>query len=38
VAVAVFVKAKPGQGEQTGGTIAAPIAQRVLEAALNTGP
>jgi peptidoglycan glycosyltransferase len=35
VAVAVFVKAKPGQGEQTGGTIAAPIAQRVLAAALT---
>lgn len=35
VAVAVFVEAKPGQGEQTGGTVAAPIAQQVLAAALG---
>lgn len=37
VAVAVFVEAKPGQGEQTGGTVAAPIAQRVLATALGAG-
>jgi peptidoglycan glycosyltransferase len=35
VAVAVFVEAKPGQGEQTGSRVAGPIARRVLEAALR---
>jgi peptidoglycan glycosyltransferase len=34
VAVAVFIKARPGQDEQTGGVVAAPIAQQVLSAAL----
>ncbi len=34
VAVAVFVKAREGTGQQTGGTVAAPIARAVLEASL----
>ena len=35
VAVAVLVEALPGADEQTGGRVAAPIAQAVLEAALR---
>ena len=35
VAVAVIVEAQPGADEQTGGRVAAPIAQRVLDAALR---
>lgn len=35
VAVAVLVEAQPGADEQTGGRVAAPIAQAVLEAALR---
>lgn len=35
VAVAVVVEAVPGGGQQTGGTVAAPIARAVLSAALN---
>ncbi len=35
VAVAVIVEAEPGQGQITGGTVAAPIAQQVLAAALQ---
>ncbi len=34
VAVAVIVEAQPGASEQTGGQVAAPIANAVLEAAL----
>ena len=34
VAVAVLVEGQPGASEQTGGKVAAPIAKRVLEAAL----
>ena len=34
VAVAVLVQGQPGASEQTGGRVAAPIAKRVLEAAL----
>ena len=34
VAVAVIVESQPGVSEATGGTIAAPIAQAVLKAAL----
>ena len=34
VAVAVIVEAQPGADEQTGGRVAAPIAQAVLQAAL----
>ncbi len=34
VAVAVLVKAREGAGQQTGGTVAAPIARAVLEASL----
>jgi peptidoglycan glycosyltransferase len=34
VAIAVFVKAVPGQGQQAGGQVAAPIGKAVLEAAL----
>ena len=34
VAVAVLVEGQPGASEQTGGTVAAPIAQRVMELAL----
>jgi len=34
VAVAVLVQGQPGASEQTGGKVAAPIAKRVLEAAL----
>ncbi|MEQ8842722.1 MAG: penicillin-binding protein 2 [Acidimicrobiales bacterium] len=33
IAVAVLVEAQPGASEQTGGTVAAPIAQAVFEAA-----
>jgi peptidoglycan glycosyltransferase len=36
VAVAVLVEAQPGADEQTGGRVAAPIAQSVLEAALRS--
>ncbi len=36
VAVAVLVEAQPGADEQTGGRVAAPIAQAVLEAALRS--
>ncbi|HEV8298078.1 MAG TPA: penicillin-binding transpeptidase domain-containing protein [Acidimicrobiales bacterium] len=35
VAVAVIVEAQPGASEQTGGRVAAPIAQAVLKAALG---
>ncbi len=35
VAVAVIVEAQPGASEQTGGRVAAPIAQAVLAAALE---
>ncbi len=35
VAVAVIVEAQPGASEQTGGRVAAPIAQAVLSAALD---
>lgn len=38
VAVAVMVEARPGQGTQSGGTVAAPIARAVLEAALAARP
>lgn len=34
VAVAVLVEAQPGQGQQAGGQVAAPIARAVLDAAL----
>jgi peptidoglycan glycosyltransferase len=34
VAIAVLVEARPGQDTQSGGTVAAPIARAVLEAAL----
>ena len=35
VAIAVLVEAEPGSGQQTGGTVAAPIAQQVLAQALQ---
>jgi len=35
VAVAVIVEADPAIGQQTGGTVAAPVARQVLSAALN---
>ncbi|HVL04267.1 MAG TPA: penicillin-binding transpeptidase domain-containing protein [Acidimicrobiales bacterium] len=38
VAVAVIVEAQPGASEQTGGRVAAPIAQAVLSAALGVTP
>ena len=38
VAVAVIVEAQQGISEQTGGRVAAPIAQRVLRTALNPAP
>ena len=38
VAVAVIVEAQPKVSEQTGGRVAAPIAQRVLRAALSPVP
>ncbi len=38
VAVAVIVEAQPGANEQTGGRVAAPIAQAVLDAALAANP
>ncbi len=38
VAVAVIVEAQPGANEQTGGRVAAPIAQAVLGAALAANP
>ncbi|MDQ3354200.1 MAG: penicillin-binding transpeptidase domain-containing protein [Actinomycetota bacterium] len=38
VAVAVIVEAQPGASEQTGGRVAAPIAQAVLSAALDARP
>lgn len=37
VAVAVIVESVPGQGQQTGGGTAAPIARQVLQAALRAG-
>lgn len=36
IAVAVLVEGQPGVSEQTGGTVAAPIARAVIEAALGT--
>jgi peptidoglycan glycosyltransferase len=36
VAVAVLVQGQPGASEQTGGKVAAPIAKRVMEAALRS--
>lgn len=38
VAVAVLVQAQPGASEQTGGTVAAPIANKVMQAALTPIP
>lgn len=38
VAVAVLVQGQPGASEQTGGRVAAPIAKRVMEAALRPLP
>ena len=38
VAVAVIVEAQQGISEQTGGRVAAPIAQRVLRTALDPAP
>ena len=38
VAIAVIVEADPDLGNQTGGTVAAPIARAVLEVALSDGP
>jgi peptidoglycan glycosyltransferase len=38
VAIAVIVEAQPGASEQTGGRVAAPIGQAVLEAALAVVP
>lgn len=35
IAVAVIVEAQPGASEQTGGTVAAPIARAVIEAAFS---
>ena len=37
VAIAVIVEADPEAGNQTGGTVAAPIARAVLEVALSDG-
>jgi peptidoglycan glycosyltransferase len=37
VAVAVLVESVPGQGQQTGGGVAAPIARDVIAAALGLG-
>ena len=37
IAVAVVVEAQPGASEQTGGTVAAPIARAVIEAAFGLG-
>jgi len=37
IAVAVIVEAQPGASEQTGGTVAAPIARAVIEAAFGLG-
>jgi peptidoglycan glycosyltransferase len=38
IAVAVIVEAQPGANEQTGGTVAAPIARAVIQAAFGLGP
>ncbi|MGI9600350.1 MAG: peptidoglycan D,D-transpeptidase FtsI family protein [Acidimicrobiales bacterium] len=38
VAVAVIIEADPDIGQQTGGTVAAPVAQQVLAAALDPAP
>ena len=38
IAVAVIVEAQPGASEQTGGTVAAPIAQAVIRAAFGIEP
>ena len=38
VAVAVIVESQPGVSEATGGTVAAPIAQAVMSAALRSAP
>jgi peptidoglycan glycosyltransferase len=38
VAIAVIVEAQPGASEQTGGHVAAPIGEKVLEAALAVVP
>jgi peptidoglycan glycosyltransferase len=35
IAVAVIIEGQPGASEQTGGRVAAPIAQAVLQAYLN---
>ncbi len=35
VAIAVLIEATPGSGQQTGGTVAAPVAQQVLAQALQ---
>jgi hypothetical protein len=35
VAFAVFIEAKPGQGQQAGGTLAAPLARAVIEPLLG---
>jgi len=37
IAVAVIVEAQPGASEQTGGSVAAPIAKAVIEAAFGLG-
>jgi peptidoglycan glycosyltransferase len=38
VAIAVIVEAQPGTSESTGGRVAAPIGEKVLEAALQVVP
>lgn len=38
VAVAVIVEGQPGASEQTGGSVAGPIAKRVMEVALTSVP
>ena len=38
IAVAVMVEGQPGYSEQTGGKVAAPIAQAVMKAALSVPP
>jgi penicillin-binding protein A len=38
IAVAVIVEAQPGASEQTGGTVAAPIAQAVISTAFGIEP
>jgi peptidoglycan glycosyltransferase len=37
IAVAVLVEGQPGASEQTGGRVAAPIAQAIIQAALAAG-